>query len=165
MLSIIKQQEIDYKMRDLELRITMYDIRNERNNIMKDNIKLQEQKVKMRWTKDRLEWLIKSKEIYNDREDILNAFNKYFNVNVSLALLSKNNYKYKLDLPRATRIITRCLEMGWVKRRGFSRRDSDYTQEYVNGNRTFIKIDNAKTKDGFVPKHRYLYEKISQCKT
>jgi hypothetical protein len=118
----------------------------------------------MRWTKDRLEWLIKSKEIYNDREDILNAFNKYFNVNVSLALLSKNNYKYKLDLPRATRIITRCLEMGWVKRRGFSRRDSDYTQEYVNGNRTFIKIDNAKTKDGFVPKHRYLYEKYHNIK-
>ena len=45
-LSIIKQQEIDYKMKDLELRITMYDIRNERNNIMKDNIKLQEQKLK-----------------------------------------------------------------------------------------------------------------------
>jgi len=45
-LSIIKQQDIDYKMKDLELRITMYDIRNERNNIMKDNIKLQEQKLK-----------------------------------------------------------------------------------------------------------------------
>lgn len=45
-LSIIKQQEIDYKMKDLELRITMYDIRNERNNIMKDKIKLQEQKLK-----------------------------------------------------------------------------------------------------------------------
>ena len=45
-LSIIKQQEIDYKMKDLELRTTMYEIRNERNNIMKDNIKLQEQKIK-----------------------------------------------------------------------------------------------------------------------
>ena len=45
-LSIIKQQEIDYKMKDLELRTTMYDLRNERNNIMKDNIKLQEQKMK-----------------------------------------------------------------------------------------------------------------------
>ena len=54
--------------------------------------------------------------------------------------------------------------MGWVKRRGFSRRDSNYTQEYVNGNRTFIKIDNAKTKDGFVPKHRYLYEKYHNIK-
>ena len=48
-LSIIKQQEIDYKMQDLELRTTMYDLRNERNNIMKDNIKLQEQKLK--WEK------------------------------------------------------------------------------------------------------------------
>jgi len=45
-LSIIKQQEIDYKMKDLDLRTTMYSIRNERNNIMKDNIKLQEQKIK-----------------------------------------------------------------------------------------------------------------------
>lgn len=45
-LSIIKQQEIDYKIKDLELRTTMYDLRNERNNIMKDSIKLQEQKLK-----------------------------------------------------------------------------------------------------------------------
>ena len=45
-LSIIKQQEIDYKTKDLELRTTMYELRNERNNIMKDNIKLQEQKLK-----------------------------------------------------------------------------------------------------------------------
>ena len=112
----------------------------------------------MRWTKDRLEWLRKSRDIYTDREDILNAFNKHFNLNVSLALLSKHNYKYKLGLPKANRIIKRGLEIGWVKRRGFSRRDSDYTQEYVNGDRTFIKIDNAKTKDGFVQKNRYLYE-------
>jgi len=45
-LALIKQQETDYKVKDLDLRITMYDIRNERNNIMKDNIKLQEQKLK-----------------------------------------------------------------------------------------------------------------------
>lgn len=45
-LSIIKQQEIDYKMKDLDLRTTMYNIRNDRNNIMKDSIKLQEQKLK-----------------------------------------------------------------------------------------------------------------------
>ena len=45
-LALIKQQEMDYKMKDLDLRITMYDIRNDRNNIMKDNIKLQEQKLK-----------------------------------------------------------------------------------------------------------------------
>lgn len=45
-LSIIKQQEIDYKMKDLDLRTTMYNLRQERNIIMKDNIKLQEQKMK-----------------------------------------------------------------------------------------------------------------------
>ena len=45
-LALIKQQEMDYKVKDLDLRITMYDIRNERNNIMKENIKLQEQKMK-----------------------------------------------------------------------------------------------------------------------
>ena len=45
-LALIKQQEIEYKEKDLNLRTTMYDIRNERNNIMKDTIKLQEQKLK-----------------------------------------------------------------------------------------------------------------------
>lgn len=45
-LALIKQQEIDYKEKDLTLRTTMYELRNERNNIMKDNIKLQEQKIK-----------------------------------------------------------------------------------------------------------------------
>lgn len=45
-LALIKQQEIDYKEKDLELRTTMYGLRSERNEIMKDNIKLQEQKLK-----------------------------------------------------------------------------------------------------------------------
>jgi hypothetical protein len=45
-LALIKQQEIDYKEKDLNLRTTMYELRNERNNIMKDTIKLQEQKLK-----------------------------------------------------------------------------------------------------------------------
>ena len=45
-LAIIKQQELDYKNKDLELRTTMYNIRNERNNIMKDIIAIQEKKIK-----------------------------------------------------------------------------------------------------------------------
>lgn len=45
-LSILKQQEINYKLKDLELRITMYDLRGERNKIMKEHIELQEQKLK-----------------------------------------------------------------------------------------------------------------------
>lgn len=45
-LAIIKQQEVDYKNKDLSLRTTMYELRQERNGIMKENIKLQEQKLK-----------------------------------------------------------------------------------------------------------------------
>lgn len=45
-LALIKQQEIEYKEKDLDLRTTMYQLRNERNVILKDNIKLQEQKLK-----------------------------------------------------------------------------------------------------------------------
>jgi len=45
-LALIKQQEIDYKEKDLTLRTTMYQLRGERNGIMKENIKLQEQKLK-----------------------------------------------------------------------------------------------------------------------
>ena len=45
-LAIIKQEDIDYKTIDLDLRTTMYGLRGERNKIMKDNIKLQEQKMK-----------------------------------------------------------------------------------------------------------------------
>lgn len=45
-LALIKQQEIDYKEKDLNLRTTMYQLRNERNVILKDNIRLQEQKLK-----------------------------------------------------------------------------------------------------------------------
>ena len=45
-LAIIKQEDIDYKTKDLDLRTTMYGLRDERNKIMKENIKLQEQKIK-----------------------------------------------------------------------------------------------------------------------
>jgi hypothetical protein len=45
-LAIIKQQEIEYKEKDLSLKVTMYGLRDERNNVMKEHIKLQEQKLK-----------------------------------------------------------------------------------------------------------------------
>lgn len=117
----------------------------------------------MRWTNDKLEWLIKSKDIYNDREDILNAFNEHFNCNVSLHLLTKNNGRYKLGLPKAHRILQKNAEIIQVKRRGFYKRPDDYEQTFMIDKRTFIKINNAdmksNRKDGFVPKNRYLYEK------
>ena len=44
-LAIIKQQEVDYKNKDLSLRTTMYELRDERNKVMKEHIILQEKKV------------------------------------------------------------------------------------------------------------------------
>lgn len=111
-----------------------------------------------RWDKEKLEWLINSKKVYNDREDILNAFNEHFNLNISLALLTKNNGRYKLGLPKAHRILNKNAEITQIKRRGFYKRPDNYEVTYKNGSRTFIKSDTSKRRDGFVPKNRYLYE-------
>lgn len=45
-LAIIKQQDLDYKIKDLDLRTTAYTLRGERNEVMKEHIKVQEQKLK-----------------------------------------------------------------------------------------------------------------------
>ena len=117
----------------------------------------------MRWTKDRLEWLSKSKDMYDDREDILKAFNEHFNLNISLCLLTKNNVRYKLGLPKAWRLLRKNVVNNQVKRRGFWKRPDDYEQTYLKENIVYIKtkdtLKHSKRKDGFVPKHRYLYEK------
>lgn len=122
----------------------------------------------MRWTKDRLDWLIKSKEIYDDREDILKAFNDYFNLNVSLSLLTKNNVRYNLDLPKAWRLIRKNFEILQVKRRGFYKRPDDYEQTYLKDNIVYMKtsetVKYSRRKDGFVPKNRYLYEQYHGVK-
>jgi hypothetical protein len=122
----------------------------------------------MRWTKDRLEWLLNSKEMYDDREDILKAFNEHFNLNVSLSLLTKNNGRYKLGLPKAWRLLRKNAEITQVKRRGFWKRPDDYEQTYLKENVVYIRtndtLKHSKRKDGFVPKNRYLYEKYHNIK-
>lgn len=122
----------------------------------------------MRWTKDKLEWLKESKNVYDDREDILNAFNKHFNTDISLSLLTKNNVRYKLGLPKAYKILRENAKITQIKRRGFYKRPDDYEQTFKSGKRTFIKINNidmfSNRKDGFVQKNRYLYEKYHNVK-
>lgn len=44
-LAIIKQQDLDYKNKDLSLRTTMYELRDQRNKVMKEHIALQEKKI------------------------------------------------------------------------------------------------------------------------
>jgi len=116
------------------------------------------------WTDDRLNWLIKSKEIYNDREDILNAFNERFNTNITLKTLRNISTKHKLCLPKANRIIRKSLESGWVSIRGFA--EKNIGDEISCGNTTYIKISNeSKERYGnYVAKQRLLYEKYHNIK-
>lgn len=46
-LALIKQQEIDYKEKDLTLRTTMYELRQERNGIMKEKLNQRKQSLEM----------------------------------------------------------------------------------------------------------------------
>lgn len=117
-----------------------------------------------RWDKEKLEWLSNSKKVYNDREDILKAFNERFNVNVSMYLLNKNNGRYKLGLPKSNRTLLNNAIKNLIKHRGFFERPDGYEVTYKNGSRTFIKSDTSKRKDGFVPKNRYLYEQYHNVK-
>lgn len=114
------------------------------------------------WTDGKIAWLIKSKEIYDDREDILNAFNEHFKTNVSLHLLTKNNVRYKIGLPKAWKILRKNAEITQIKRRGFYKRPPNYEQKFYIGKRQFIKINgvqnNSKRKDGYIAKNRFMYE-------
>lgn len=131
----------------------------------KHNTWLKRQKV---WTDEKIDWLIKSKDIYDDREDILNAFNDYFKTNVTLKRLRNISTKYKLSLPKANNAINNAREnikLGWVIQRGFT--EKNIGDEIINGqkNQTFIKISNSKlNKEKYVLKQRYLYEKYHNIK-
>ena len=110
------------------------------------------------WTDDRLNWLIKSKEVYNDRQDILDAFNNRYQTNIKLHNLRHINGLYKLGLPKSNKIITNGLKIGWVSLRGFT--EKNIGEEISCGNATYIKTSNkSKERYGnYVLKQRYLYE-------
>jgi len=119
------------------------------------NVWLKRQKV---WTEEKLNWLIKSKEIYDDREDILNAFNEHFNTYISLHYLRIVGNKHKLGLPKAKRLLRKSLESSWISARGFA--EKNIGDEIFNGKATYIKTFNeSKGRYGnYVLKQRYLYE-------
>jgi hypothetical protein len=125
------------------------------------NVWLKRPKV---WTEEKLNWLIKSKDIYDDREDILNAFNEHFGTNINLHYLRIIGNKHKLGLPKAHKIIKTGLEIGWVSLRGFT--EKNIGDEIFNGKATFIKTSNeSKERYGnYVLKQRYLYEQYHSVK-
>lgn len=110
--------------------------------------------------KDKLEWLIKSKEIYTDREDILNAFNKHFNLHISLNRLTDINTKYKLGLPIAKRMKMKGIEQGWIKLRGYKTLPIGSDINRDNLNKLYIK----KADGNYVIKSRYFYETYHNVK-
>ena len=111
------------------------------------------------WTEDKLNWLIESKSVYDDREDILNAFNKHFKTNINLVTLRDINTKKQLCLPKAHRAINTArdnLKVGWIKIRGFETKEIGEEINFSLKEKPYIKVSNE--KDGYVLKHRHLYE-------
>lgn len=117
------------------------------------------------WTDDKLNWLIKSKNIYDDRQDILEAFNKHYRTNITLKNLRHINTIYKLELPKANKIIRDGLKQGWVALRGFTEKNIGDDIIYGNSTQTFIKINDLKSrKDKYALKKRFLYERYHNVK-
>lgn len=118
--------------------------------------------------KEQVEWLKNNKHNYDDREDILNAFNQHFNTNVDLYFLRDLNTKYQLCLPKAHRAINIAqgnLKTGWLKLRGFDYKNIG--DEIRNGScvKAYIKVSNSQNKrDKYVLKNRYLYEQYHNVK-
>lgn len=112
--------------------------------------------------KEQVEWLKNNKHNYNDREDILHAFNQHFTTNINLNVLRDLNTKYQLCLPKAHRAIGIArgnLKTGWLKLRGFTHKQIG--DEIHDGSCTtaYIKVSNSQNKrDRYVLKNRYLYE-------
>lgn len=110
--------------------------------------------------KDKIEWLIKSKDIYDDREDILNAFNEHFNLNIRLNRLTDISTKYKLDLPIAKKMKMKGIEQGWIKLRGYKTLPIGSDINRDNLNRIYIKKANG----DYAIKSHYIYETYHNVK-
>ena len=112
--------------------------------------------------KEQIEWLKNNKHNYDDREDILNAFNKHFTTNIDLNVLRNFSAKYHLCLPKAHRAIDIArgnLKAGWLKLRGFTHKQIGDEIHHGSCITAYIKVSNSQNKrDRYVLKNRYLYE-------
>lgn len=110
-----------------------------RSIIYRFNLKLPSPRI--RWTKDKLEWL--ESQSFNDKRDLLKAFNEKYDANVKIDQLSHIAYLYNLDIPDKQRI---------YKPQG--------SIMYSKHN-----IPQVKIKDRvYMSMHRYLYEKYHDVK-
>ena len=103
------------------------------------NLKIPSPRV--RWTKDKLEWL--QSQSFNDKRDLLKAFNEKYNANIKIDQLRTYAYLYKINIPDKQRI---------YKPQG--------SIMYSKHN-----IPQVKIKDRvYMPMHRYLYERYHDVK-
>ena len=112
--------------------------------------------------KEQVKWLRNNKHKYDDREDILNAFNLHFKTNADLYLFRDLNTKHRLGLPKAHRAIEIAkgnLKTGWLKLRGFTHKEIGDEIHEGSCIIPYIKVSNSQNKsDKYVLKNRYLYE-------
>lgn len=91
---------------------------------------------RVRWTKDKLEWL--QSQSFNDKRDLLKAFNEKYDANIKIDQLTHIAYLYNIDIPDMQRV---------YKPQG--------SIMYSKHN-----IPQVKIKDRvYMSMHRYLYER------
>ena len=135
--------------------------KSSRKKYVRYNAWLKREKI---WTNDKIDWLIESKNVYDDREDILIAFNKQFCTNISLTKLKTINTRFNLNLPVAKKRVEESIRKSFISSRGFY--EKDIGDEILSGTETYIKTSNErKAKYGnYVLKQKYLYEKYHNVK-
>ena len=106
---------------------------------------------KVTYSKEMFEFMQSGK--YKTRQELCDAFNKKFNLNLTLGKLRDLNTKHRLNIGNPTRNMHN-LQKGWVKTRGYTVRKIG--EEVERGEDVpYIKLGH----NNYVPKHRYLYEK------
>ena len=114
------------------------------------------------WTDEKIEWLLKSKEIYSDREDIVTAFNERFGTNIDILSLNNINAVHKLKLPPSHKRIEKArenLKLGWLKIRGFEKKEIGEKINRGSSTQEFVKVSNSGNEnEDYILKTKYFYE-------
>lgn len=114
------------------------------------------------WTDEKIEWLLKSKEIYSDREDIVTAFNERFGTNIDILSLNNINTVHKLKLPPAHKRIEKGkenLKLGWLKIRSFEKKEIGEKIHRGSSTQEFVKVSNSGNgNEDYILKTKYFYE-------
>jgi hypothetical protein len=106
---------------------------------------------KVTYSKEMFQFMLKGN--FETRQELCDAFNKKFNLNLTLGKLRDLNTKHGFNIGNPTRNMHN-LQKGWIKTRGYTTREIG--EEIERGEDVpYIKLGNS----NYVPKHRYLYEK------